>query len=50
MPRPSKAMLSALSKLGAKKGGKARQAAMTPEERKAHSALMTAKRWPKRKS
>ena len=47
MPRPSKAMLSALSKLGAKKGGKARQAKMTPEQRKEHSAMMNARRWGK---
>jgi hypothetical protein len=26
--------------------GKARQAKLTPEERKAHSAMMNAKRWP----
>lgn len=40
--------LAALSKLGAKKGGIARQAQMTPAQRKAHSAMMTSKRWPKR--
>ncbi len=36
-----------LGKLGASKGGKARQAQMTDKERKAHSALMNKKRWSK---
>lgn len=38
-----------LSKRGASKGGKARQAAMTPAERSAHGSKMIAARWGKRK-
>lgn len=38
-----------LSKRGASKGGKARQAAMTPVERSAHGSKMIAARWGKSK-
>ena len=43
--RPTKAELSALSKLGAKKGGKARWASRTPDERSAHARAMNQARW-----
>jgi hypothetical protein len=47
-PRPTKAELSALSKLGAKKGGKARWAGTTTAERAAHAKAMNAARWGKK--
>ena len=47
--RPTKAELAALSKLGAKKGGKARWEGRSAAERSAHAKAMNQARWGRRK-
>ena len=58
MPKATKAEITAalrahmrrLAAKGAKKGGKARMAALTPEERSALGRAAIAKRWAKKRS